>query len=147
MALSLYNGSTIDRVRSNHEATALASAARTTATNSADLVNYNTVVVGSSADPLRGFNGYMADVGWFNYALTPSQITAVYKGAPTACHLAPQGSAFSAATGLITVCAAGSYCLGGTLATIAAKMAGTSSLSPCSSQDGMSRRANRPMNE
>ena len=34
-------GATYDRARNNHEATVLASAARTTATNSSDLTNYN----------------------------------------------------------------------------------------------------------
>lgn len=37
----LFNGTTWDRQRGNHEATVLASAARTTTTNSADLVNHN----------------------------------------------------------------------------------------------------------
>jgi hypothetical protein len=38
---ALFNGTTWDRQRNNVEGTALTSAARTTATNSADIVNYN----------------------------------------------------------------------------------------------------------
>ena len=91
-------------------------AVNTPTTATGDIVNYNTVVVGSAADALRGFNGYMTQVGWFNYALTAAQITAVYRGTPASCHLAPQGSAFASATGLITVCPAGTACLGGTAA-------------------------------
>lgn len=42
-ALGLYkwNGATVDRVRNNHEQTALASAARTASVNSDDLTNYD----------------------------------------------------------------------------------------------------------
>lgn len=41
MAQLVYNGSTYDRLRSNHEVTVLASAARTGTVNSSDLTNYN----------------------------------------------------------------------------------------------------------
>lgn len=41
MAQLVYNGSTYDRRRNNHEVTVFASAARTTLQNSSDLVNYN----------------------------------------------------------------------------------------------------------
>lgn len=41
MAQLVFNGSTYDRLRSNHEVTVLASAARTASVNSSDLTNYN----------------------------------------------------------------------------------------------------------
>lgn len=52
-APTLFNGTTWDRQRGNHEATALASAARTATVSSSDLVNYNgrllSVVINVSA--------------------------------------------------------------------------------------------------
>jgi hypothetical protein len=51
------------------------------------------------------------------HRIPAAQIVAVYRGTPASCHIAPAGSAFSSATGAITTCAAGSYCLGGTLPT------------------------------
>lgn len=57
VGLMVFNSSTWDRQRGNHEVTALASAARTTATNSSDLTNYNSRGVVVVVDVTAGGGG------------------------------------------------------------------------------------------
>lgn len=84
-----------------------------TPSTTADLPNFNQAVVGAAADTIRGFAGYVSDVGWFNYVLPAAQIFAVFKGIPTSCHLAPAGSVYDSTAGLTSTCPLGYWCIGG----------------------------------
>lgn len=100
----LFNGSTSDRERCNHEVTVLASAARTALVNSADLVNYNArgVIVTIDATALAATPGVTFTIkgkctlsGKYYTILASAAVTGVstttlivYPGATVAANLA-----------------------------------------------------------